>query len=66
MPTNVSERRHEPSAMTFCSAGTSSRKTGAYFGIVSWLSALGVVIAVAATATYPAATDIMWLFSQVP
>lgn len=66
MPTNVSERRHDPSVGAYYNARTSSSKTGAYFGVVSWLSALGVVIAVALTATYPAATDIMWLFSQVP
>jgi hypothetical protein len=66
MPTTLNEDRRERRAAADPGESISPLKTDCYFGVLSWLAAIGTVIASVLVATYPTMTDIMWLFSQVP
>jgi hypothetical protein len=64
MPTTVNENRRERRAIADPGEGISP--LNCYFGVISWLAAVGTAIAASFAATYPTMTDIMWLYSQVP
>jgi hypothetical protein len=66
MPTTINEDRRERRAAADPGGSISPLKIDCYFGVVSWLAAIGTVIASVLVVTYPTMTDIMWLFSQVP
>ena len=62
----VKRHRRGPTDQAGVDANTAREEMAGYFGIVSWLAALGTLIAVSLVVTCPISQDVMWLFSQVP